>query len=76
MKNWVEILSIKLEQKSLHAFKAVCPGTSHHQNKRDANLFLWRALTRQCQNPACSPELPSTSEMLTNWTDFREPQQI
>ena len=63
------------KKKIIYAFKAACPGTSHHQNKRGANLFLKKALRRQGQNPACSPEPPSTRGMLTNWTDFKEPQQ-
>lgn len=68
------MFNVKLEQESLYAFKTVCPGTSHHQNKTSANLCLWKALASQCQAPACHPELPSTRGMLTNWEDSREPQ--
>lgn len=70
-KEFVRNSLCKIRAKRIYAFKARCPGTSNHQNKNGAVLiFFW-----QGQNPECSPELPSTRGMLTNWTDFREPQQ-
>lgn len=42
---------------------------------REVQILFKKALGRQCLNPSCSPELPSTGGMLTNWTGFREPQQ-